>query len=128
MRKCFWVGSITCLFTAFAMLTFPTISDGEGCTTSLCDEGVCASARISGGAKLKARGAVRSPNNCWGGWGINVRAGTNSDSDSDYYTGGTREDLEVSQHTGEARATSWITGYNRHDESFYANACDESGG
>ena len=132
MRKRFWdgsiiyLGSIICLLAAFSILAL--INQAEGCEPSECDEGVCASARISGAASLKARGVVRSPNNCWGGWGINVRAGSNSDSDSDYYTSGVRESLEVSQHTNQARATSWITGHNAHDESFDAYACDESGG
>ena len=124
MRRRFWIGSIICLLAIFSILTFVEISDGSGCAESKCDQGVCASARISGAAKLKARGVVHSPSNCWGGWGINVRAGSASKNKSDYYTGGTRKDLEVSQHTGEARATSWISGYNVHDESFYANACD----
>ena len=124
MRKRFWVGSIICLLATSSILTFVAISDGEGCSPQYCEKGVCAGARISGAARLKAKGTVRSPSNCWGGWGINVRAGSASNNRSDYYSGGTRKSLDVSQHTSQARATSWITGYNVHDESYYANACD----
>ena len=131
MRKRFLVGSIIFLgLIIFLLVTFSIFtsrSHAADCETSVCDEGVCAGARISGGLELIAKGTVRSPSNCWGGWGINVRAGTNSDSDSDYYSGGTRQNLSVSQRTDQATATAWITGYNRHDGSYYAYACDRSG-
>ena len=125
MRRRFLVGSIIFLLVTFSIFT--SRSHATDCETSVCDEGVCANARISGGTQLTARGVVRSPSNCWGRWGINVRAGTNSDNDSDYYTSGTRESLEVEEYTSQASASSWITGYNVHDASYYAYACDRSG-
>ena len=126
MRNRFWVGTIICLLAAFFILTL--MSHAAGCDESECDEGVCAGARISGSTELTAKGTVSAPRNCWGGWGINVRAGNKRKGPSGYYTKGVRKSAKVEDYTSQARATSWITGYNRHDESYYANACDESGG
>ena len=122
MRKRFWVSMITCLFAAFSVFPLGVIGKQE------CDGPVCGEARVYGGSKLTASGKVRAPSNCWGGWGINVRAGNKHKGPSDYYKKGTRKSVSVSDYTSQARASSWITGHNKHGNSYDVSVSESSGG
>ncbi len=122
MRRRFWVGLITCLFATFSISPLMAISKQK------CDGPVCGSTRVSGGSRLRARATVRSPSNCWGGWGITVRAGNLGKNPSDYYTKGTRKSAEVEAYTSNAAASVWITGYNKYGNSYDVYVSERSGG
>ena len=125
MRKRFWGSMIICLFATFYILTFVAISSHKKQDR---DGPVFASAKITGISKLKARGVVEATKVCViGAWGIYTRSGNKrgpNDGNGVSYRNGVNKSSEIAQYTSSASASSWISGYNRHGDSYYACASD----
>lgn len=122
MRRHFVASFIICLVAMVSVPVFVAISDQQ------TDGPITAGAWVTGTVKLKAKGSVRAPSIIRGAWGISVRAGDESDGDSGHYPKGVSKSYSVAEHTHTARAVSWITGYNKHGDTYSASAEEESGG
>jgi hypothetical protein len=122
MRRYFVTGITICFVAMLSVPVFVAISDQE------TDGPVTAGAWVSGSSELEAEGSVRATSVIRGAWGISVTAGSLSDGDSGHYPKGVNESYSVEEHTSTARAVSWITGYNKHGDTYSASAEEESGG
>ena len=92
------------------------------------DGPITAGAYVSGGSELEAKGTVEAPRIIRGAWGISVKAGNKSGGDSSHYPKGINKRYVVEAYTSTASAKSWITGYNKHGDTYSIAADDESGG
>ncbi len=122
MRRRLVAGLITCFVAMLSVPVFVAISEQE------TDGPITAGAWVTGSSELVAKGSVRAPSIIRGAWGISVRAGNYSDGDSKHYPSGVNKSYDVDDYTSTARAVSWITGYNRHGDTYSAAAEEESGG
>lgn len=125
MRKHFWGSMIICLFATFFMLTFVATSSHKEQDR---DGPVFASAKITGISKLKARGVVEATRVCViGAWSIHTRSGNKrgpNDGNGVSYRNGVNQSSEIAEYTSAASASSWISGYNKYNNSYYACASD----
>ena len=122
MRRHFVAGIIICFVAMLSVPVFVAISEQD------TDGPITAGAWVSGSSELEAEGSVRAPRVIRGAWGISVTAGNESDGDSKHYPKGVNRSYSVDAYTSTARAVSWITGYNRHGDTYSASAEEESGG
>ena len=122
MRRHFVAGIIICFVAMLSVPVFVAISEQD------TDGPITAGAWVSGSSELEAEGSVRAPRIIRGAWGISVTAGNESNGDSGHYPKGVIESYSVDAYTSTARAVSWITGYNRHGDTYSAAAEEESGG
>ena len=122
MYNRFLAGLMICFVATLSVALFEAIGEFKR------DGPVTAGAYVSGSSELEAEGTVFAPDVIRGAWDISVRAGNTSDGDSGHYPAGVQERYEVAEHTTTARAASWITGYNRHGDTYGTGAEEESGG
>ena len=92
------------------------------------DGPITAEARVDGSVKLVAMGDVEAPKIIRGAWDISVKSGNQSGGDSGHYPKGVHKRYTVEAHTATASAKAWITGYNKHGDTYSIAADDESGG
>lgn len=122
MRNRILAGIIICFVATLSVPLFEAISDFNR------DGPITAGAWVSGISELEAEGHVFAPSIIRGAWGISVRAGNKPGGDSGYYRRGVDKRYIVEEYTSTARAVSWITGYNRHGDTYSTAAEEESGG
>ena len=116
------VGLIICFVATLAVPIFTAIGEFDR------DGPITAETRVTGTVKLEAMGDVEAPKIIRGAWGISVKSGNKSDGDSGHYPKGVHKRYTVAAHTATASAVAWITGYNKHGDTYSAAADDESDG